>query len=157
MGKLFKSSQYVEDMVGAKFTETGLDPVLSLKIMSTTKASEVIKVSKASQETEFLTNDSNVVSIIVYEAAFERLDEEGQSKLIEGAISKISYDNDKDKIEIDKSDLNMINRMRHKYSNDVLDYFEQGIMAIEQIEEEEKEAKEAKKAEKYAKKVQQSA
>lgn len=152
MGKLFKSSDYVEDIVRTKFSETGLEPVLSLKVMSTTKSNELIKVGKASQETEFLTNDSNMVSVVVYEAAFEKLNEDGQLKTVEGAISKISYDGEKDKIIIDKSDMNMLNRMRHKYSNDVLDYFEQGVMAIQQIEQEEKDAKEAVKAEKASKK-----
>ena len=45
----------------------------------------------------------------------------------------------------------MLNRMRHKYDNDVLDTFETGVMVISQIEMEKKEAKEALKFEKQKK------
>ena len=145
MGKLFKSSDYVEDIVRDEFSKTGLEPVISLKVISTTKAKEVIKVSKSSQETEFLTNDSNMVTIVVYEKAFERMDEKGQRTLAEGAVSCIEYDSEKDKISVDKSEGNMFHRMRHKYDNSILDIFESASMAIQQIEEEEKAEREAKK------------
>ena len=151
MSKLFKSSDYVEDMIRTEFSNCGLEAYgIVLNVISTIKAKEVIKVSKASPETEFLTNKESMITITVYEQAFEKIDEDGQKKVVEGAISCISYDSEKDKINIDKSEGNMFHRMRHKYNNDVLNIFEQASLAIQQIEDEEKEAKEAAKEAKAA-------
>lgn len=153
MSKLYKSSDYVEDMAREAFSNAGLENYITLNVISTSKAKDVIKVSKASPETEFLTSSDGMVTITVYEEALEALDEHGQKLLMEGAVSCIDYDSEKDKIIIDKSELNLINRMRHKYNNDVLDIFEQGAMSIIAIEEKEKDEKEAAKAEKMAKKA----
>ena len=151
MSKLFNSSEDVESMVRAEFEKAGLDTLIKQNVIGTSKAREMIKISKASPETEFLTKREGMVTIVVYEAAFDRLDEKQQKFIVEGAVSCISYDSEKDKILLDKSEMNMLNRMRHKYNNDVLDAFETGVMAISQIEMEEKEAKEAKKFEKQDK------
>lgn len=151
MSKLFSSSDYVEDMVRKEFEKTSLDTCIKVNVISTSKGREIVKVSKASPETEFLTKHEGMVTVIVYEEALEKLSDKQQQLIIEGAVSCISYDNEKDKILIDKSEMNMLNRMRHKYDNDVLDTFETGVMVISQIEMEKKEAKEALKFEKQKK------
>lgn len=141
MSKLFQSSDYVEEMAEDAFNNASLNGLVRLNVISTSKAKELIKVSKVTPETEFLINKEGVVTLTVFEKAFERLDEDSQKKIMEGAVSCINYDSEKDKISIDKSELNMVNRMRHKYTNDILDIFEGGVMAIQQVEEEEKEEK----------------
>ena len=152
MAKFFESSDYVVDLVRDKFSDCGLEAYgLNLKVISTVKAKDVIQVAKASATTEFLTKEDQIITVIVYEKAFEKLDDDGQALLVEGAISCISYDSEKDKILIDKSASALLHRMRHKYGNDVLDVFEAGDLAIKQIKKKKKEEKERLKQEKMEK------
>jgi hypothetical protein len=63
---------------------------------------------------------------------------------MEGAISNISYDTDKDKLNVESDFAKEILRMRRKYQNYV-DVAEESYIVIETIEEEEKQRKEAER------------
>lgn len=141
MGKLFESSSYVVEMAEQLFSDAGLENFITLNVISTTKGKEIIKVIKASPETEFLTKKDDMITLVIYEEAFEQFEEEQQRKIMESYISCISYDSEKEKILIDKSELNMINRMRHKYDNSILDILESASEAIKQLDEKVKEKK----------------
>jgi hypothetical protein len=81
---------------------------------------------------------------MVYEEAFDRMSDEFKNKLMEGAISNISYDNEKDKLNVEGDIAKEIFRMRRKYENYV-DIVETSYLVVEQIEEEEKQRKEEEK------------
>ena len=66
---------------------------------------------------------------------------------MEGALSNISYDDEKDKVNVEGDIAKEIFRMRKKYDNYV-DMLEASYLAVEQIEEEEKQKKEEEKARK---------
>ena len=68
---------------------------------------------------------------------------------MEGCMSNISYDNERDKITVDTEFSHELFRMRRKYGN-YIDIAEEAEIVINQIEEEEKERKEAEKAQKAA-------
>lgn len=147
MSKIFKTSDDIADMIMSKFQETGLPQMgVDIKIMSLTKASSVIKVAKASATTDFLTDGGgSSIHVFVYEEAFDRLSDEMKNKLIEGALSNVSYDTEKDKMLLDTSQYGEVIRMRRKYS-DYLDMLEACTVVIASIEEEEKQKKEEAKA-----------
>lgn len=155
MGKIISSSEYVVNVVDEVVAEAGLASYgITVETMSTTKSKNPVKVSKANSTTEYLTKTSDVVCVEVYEAAFERLDDEMQKKLIEMYISAISYDSEKDKLTIQNNQfLNMFNMCR-KYGDEFIHVLESAYIAIQQIEDEEKEAKEREKEAKAAKKKQ---
>lgn len=145
MSKFFDSSDYVKEMAQAFFEKSGLAQMgLDLEVISITKASSVISVQKASALTEFRTKKQDTIHMIVFEQAFERLSQEQQQELVEGAISNISYDTEKDKINIDKSQYGEVLRMRQKFTNYV-DVIEIAQASIEQIAEEEKQRKQAER------------
>lgn len=149
MAKIFTSSDYVVEMVEKEFNNIGLANYgLNLKVMSLTKAKDVIKVSKASATTEFLANKDGMIQVFVYEEAFERLDEKAQKMLIEMALSNITYDTEKDKLNVETNPFIQVFNMRRKYGDDFLNSFEYSYAAIQQITEEEKARKEAAKEEK---------
>lgn len=153
MSKIFETSDEIVDMIEQQFSDCGLEQYgLTLKIMSLTKAKEVIKVSKASATTEFLTKKDGIIQLQVYEAAFDRLDEDAKLKLVEMALSNISFDPEKDKINIDSNPYNAIFRMRQKYGNGFVDILELSQIVIQTIDQEEKERKESELAAKKAKK-----
>ena len=120
--------------------------------MSTNKAKEIIKLSRANSKTEFILGKNDIIQVEVFEAAFERLSEEAKHTLTEMMFSNISFDLDKDKMEIDTNPFNQIFRMRQKYGNVILDHMELAALVMSQIAEEEQAAKDALKEAKKAKK-----
>lgn len=152
MSKIFKTSDDIAEMIMSKFNETGLPQMgVDIKIMSLTKANSVIKVSRASATTDFLTDGGgSSIHVFVYEEAFDRLSDDMKIKLIEGALSNVAYDTEKDKLLLDTSQYGEVIRMRKKYEN-YLDIVETGTLLIASIEDEEKQRKEEEKSLKKSK------
>lgn len=150
MAKLFETSKDIADLAQEKWENTGLAQMgIELKVISTPKAKSILKVQRANATTNYLTKKD--VILIVFEEAFDRLTEEHKNLLMEGAISNISYDTDKDKLNVDSDFAREIFRMRRKYQNYV-DVAEESYIVIETIEEEEKQRKEAERLAKREKK-----
>lgn len=146
MSKYFATSEDIKELAFKKFAETGLEPIgLNLKVISVPKAKGVLKISMASAATEYLLKEDMVVTLFIYEAAFDRLGDEFKEKLMEGVFSNLSYDSEKDKLNVDNSRYGEYVRMRRKYSN-YGDIIETAVMTVEQIDEEEKQRKEEEKA-----------
>ena len=150
MAKFFKTNDEILNLAQSKFEKTGLPQMgLELKVLSITKSKNVLKASKAGATLQYLTNKDAL--LIVYEEAFDRLSKEEQDILMEGALSNISYDTEKDKLNVEGDIAKEIFRMRKGYP-DYVDIMEASYLVIEQIEDEEKEKKEAEKAMKKKKK-----
>ena len=146
--KFFETSADIAELVQSKWEETGLAQMgIELKLISVTKAKTVLKASKAGATINYLTKKD--AFLIIYEEAFDRLSDEYKVKLLEGALSNISYDTEKDKLNVEGDIAKEIFRMRRKYENYV-DIMEASYGVISQIEEEERERKEAEKAQKAA-------
>lgn len=146
MAKLFETSQDIAELAQDKFEDTGLAQMgINLKVMSITKSKSILKASKASAIVQYLSNKD--AFLIIYEEAFDRLSDEMKEKLMEGALSNISYDTEKDRLNVEGDFAKEIFRMRKKYPNYV-DAAETAYLVIEQIEEEEKQKKEEEKARK---------
>ena len=153
MGKYFTTSEDIAEIVNRKFQETGLSGYgVNLKTLSVKKAKEVVKVSKASAATEFIAKKDDMIQLFIYEEVFDRLPDEVKDMLIEMALSNVSYDVDKDKLNVDTNPFNQIFSMRKKYGNVILDNLELASMLILQVKEEEKERKQAEREAKKAKK-----
>lgn len=148
MAKFFETSQDIAELVQSKWENTGLAQMgIELKLISVTKAKNVLKASKAGATINYLTKKD--AFLIIYEEAFDRLSDEYKERILEGALSNISYDTDKDKLNVETDIAKEFFRMRRKYENYV-DIMEASYLVINQIEEEEKERKEAEKAQKAA-------
>lgn len=148
MAKFFETSQDIAELIQSKWENTGLAQMgIELKLISVTKAKNVLKASKAGATINYLTKKD--AFLIIYEEAFDRLSDEYKERILEGALSNISYDTDKDKLNVETDIAKELFRMRRKYENYV-DIMEASYLVINQIEEEEKERKEAEKAQKAA-------
>ena len=146
MAKVFKTSEDIVELVENKFSETGLEPYgINLKILSTVKSKDLMTVAKESAKTEFLSKSNDLITITIYEALFDRLDDEAKDMLTEMYLSGISYDSDKDKITVDKNPVNLILNMRRIYGDDILNKVELVQMVMQEMIEEEKERKRAEK------------
>lgn len=146
MAKFFETNEQIVDLAQSKFEDTNLAQVgINLKVLSISKAKNVLKLSKAGATVHYLTNKD--VFLVVYEEAFDKLTQEMKDKLMEGALSNISYDFEKDKLNVEGDIAKEIFRMRRKYQ-DYVDVMESSYMVIEQIEDEERRRKEEEKLKK---------
>lgn len=144
MAKFFETSEDIKNLALTKFEETGLPQMgIELKLISVTKNKNVLKASKAGATVQYLTKKD--AFLIIYEEAFDRLTDEGKEKLMEGALSNISYDTEKDKLNVETDIAKEMFRMRRKYA-DYVDVLETSYAVISEIEEEEKQRKEEEKA-----------
>lgn len=136
MGKIFETEQSIKDLVEERFAKAGLEEIgLTLKVMSVTKQKEVVKVKKASDDTEFLINKTGSVLVFIYEAVFNQIDEETQTFLIDLALSNVSYNSEKDKISIDSNPYNCLFKARRKIGDRADEMLESSYLAISQYED----------------------
>lgn len=148
MAKFFETSQDIAELVQSKWENTGLSQMgIELKLLSVTKAKNILKASKAGATVNYLTRKD--AFLVIYEEAFDRLSDEFKEKLIEGCLSNISYDTEHDKLIVETDVAKELFRMRRKYENYV-DIMEASYLTIEQIEDEERQKKEEEKARKAA-------
>jgi hypothetical protein len=146
MAKFFETSQDVAELVQSKWEDTGLAQMgIELKLLSITKAKNILKASKAGATVNYLTRKD--AFLVIYEEAFDRLSDEFKEKLIEGCLSNISYDAEHDKLNVETDIAKEMFRMRRKYENYV-DIMEASYLTIEQIEDEERRRKEEEKLKK---------
>jgi hypothetical protein len=146
MAKFFETSQDIAELAQAKWEDTGLSQMgIDLKVISVTKSKNVLKATKAGATIQYLTKKDAI--LVVYEEAFDRLTDEYKEKLMEGAISNISYDTEKDKLNVEGDIAKEIFRMRRKFDN-YTDIMEASYIVMEEIEDEERRRKEEEKLKK---------
>lgn len=151
MAKYFELTEENQNLVDEKFQETGMHNGINLLMYGVPKAKEVIKVLKANPLAEKVGNCPDSVVCIIYEDAFDRLDQHTKELLVEDAFANVAYDSEKDKIIVGAPQIVVTVGGRRKYGEELLNAAETALYAIQQIEEEKKEAKEAKKAAKSRK------
>lgn len=153
MGKLFTTSEDICELITEEFSKTDLESYgINLSIMSTKKAKDVIKVTKASPTTEFIIKQEDVIQVCVYEAAFDRLTDDVKQRLVEMALSVVHFDSEKDKLTVESNPYIQLFNGSRKYGAEVaLNTIELSYAVIAQIEEEEKAKKEEEKASKKKK------
>ena len=140
MSKIFETDESIVNLARDRFEDTGLAHYgVDLKVMSLTKANQLVKVSKASATTEFLAKTSDCIQMFIYEEAFDKLDEKSNNLILEGALSIVSYDTEKERIVIDNAPFAEIFNMRRKYGDLYTDLLESTFELIKSIEEQKKE------------------
>lgn len=146
MAKFFETSEDIAALAQSKFEETGLPQMgIDLKVISVTKSKNVLKATKAGATIHYLTKKDAI--LVIYEEAFDRLSDEYKEKLMEGALSNISYDTERDKLNVDGDIAKEIFRMRRKFDN-YTDIMEASYIVIDEIEDEERRRKEEEKLKK---------
>ena len=146
MAKFFETSEDIAKLAQEKFEETGLPQMgIDLKVISVTKSKNVLKATKAGATIHYLTKKDAI--LVIYEEAFDKLTDEYKNKLMEGALSNISYDTERDKLNVDGDIAREIFRMRRQYEN-YTDIMEASYIVMEQIEDQERRRKEEEKLKK---------
>lgn len=152
--KHFELSEENEQLFSDLFRETGYDNYMQLKLIGTAKSKEVIKVARPNDVAKYVGHlPDDVVTIIVYEEAFDRLDEKNKKLLVKDALAMIQYDSEKDKISIGVPQIVVTVGGRQMFGDELINAAEMAVLAIQQIEDEKQELKEAEKARKAAEKA----
>lgn len=142
MAKIFKTSEDIAELAQDVFEETGLPQIgITMKVMSVPKQKQVIKVSKANATVEFIGKVNDCIILYIYEEAFDRMDDEGKKMLLESALCNVSFDTEKDKLNIESNPYKQVFSMRRKYGERFINIFETSNIIIDEIEEEKKQKK----------------
>ena len=144
MAKFGKVSKETQDLVDNVIEEIGLNNYMEFEVIST-KMKQLIKVSRAGKTAEYLSHKSDTVCIYIYEEAFDMLNNEQQTLLIKDALNLVSYDSEKDKINIGAPQITVTLGGRAMFGTPLIDAAETALLAIQQIADREKEEKELKK------------
>jgi hypothetical protein len=153
MAKLFKTSDDIFEEINKVWSETDCSQIgVRLKVISTQKAKQILKLSKASATTEYLIREQDVLTLVVYEEAWDRLNDEAKQLLLNGVFSVVYYDTEKEHLILDNTPYADLFNMRHAKDSkgeEYLDRYDNALEAsslvISQIEDEEKKKKEEEK------------
>ena len=146
MSKLMIASPEVDKIVQTIAAELGLSQIgIEFQTLNTRKAKEVVKISKASEITELMSKRQDLIIVIVYEKAFDLVDEKMQYMWLRMAMESVSYDSEKDKINIGCPSITVPLSFVEKYGETAINAAKLGLLTISQIEDEEKKQKEIEK------------
>ena len=147
------ASPDIQELVQEVANEMGLTQMgVEFQALNIKKSKEVVKVQKANEVTEILSDRETLVVVIVYEEAFDRVDEKERWMWIRQALDRVTYDAEKDKVSLVTPMVSVPLGFYPKYGNVALQNAELALLTIQQIEDEEKQRKEAEKALKKSKK-----
>lgn len=147
--KCFDLSDDNEQLIYDEFEETGLHNYVQLKVVGTAKSKELITVCTNAPVARWIGKiPDDTVNFVVYEEAFDRLDDETKKLVVRDALNAISYDTEKEKLSTRVPMLSVTAGGYAKYGEKLVKAQAIGVAAMLQIEEEKKAAKEAAKAEK---------
>ena len=155
--KLFNLSEENEEIFQDALEDAGLHNYMQLKTMGKNKQKELIKITRNNEVSRFAGNlPDDLINIVVYEEAFDKLDLEEKKLLAKDTMLGISYDDEKEKILIGVPQVIVTVAGRHNEGDKLIDAAEKGVMAIMEVEAErqrlKEEIKEKKAAERAAKK-----
>jgi hypothetical protein len=152
MAKMEIASPEIQELVENVAKEMGLTEIgIEFQALNVSRAKEVVKVQKASEVTEILSNKETLIIVIVYEEAFNRVTEKDRWMWIRQALDRISYDMEKDKVSLVTPMVSVPLGFYQKYGNVALENAELALLTIQQIEDEVKQRK-AEKAKAKSKK-----
>lgn len=153
MSKLSIASPEIDSLVQEVASEMGLSQIgIEFQTFNVRKAKEVVKISKASEITELMSKREDLVIVIVYEAAFDLVDDKTKHMWIRMALEPVSFDSEKDRINIGCPMITVPLSFAEKYKEEAINSAKLGLYTISQLDDMEKQRKEAEKAAKKNKK-----
>lgn len=152
MGKYSKASEELEEMVLEISNELGLAHMgIDFQALNVTKSKDVCKVVRANELAEYASKRKDLIFVICYEDAFDLVDDKTKYMWLRMAMENVSYDSEKDKINIGGPQIIVPLGFSEKYGNLAIDSAKLGLYTIAQIAEKKKEEAERKRAEKESK------
>lgn len=141
MAKFFEISEENEKLVNNEFESVGLQNYMNLKVVGVLKSKNIISISKANPIAEYVGKCPDTIICMIFEEAFDRLTDEMKTLLIKDALNTVSYDDEKEKINIGCPQVTVTLQGYVVHGQGLINAVESGIAAMKQVEEERKAAK----------------
>lgn len=152
MAKFTKADEEIQSMVHDIATELGLENSIDFEALYVPKASEVIQVVKASQITQHYAKRDDLVLLFIYADVFDAVDKETQKMWLRMAMDTVSYDEEKDKVNIGCAMITVPYGFYLKHKQAAIDASELALVTMKQIEDKKEQEKQEKKGKKKSKK-----
>jgi len=131
-----------QDLYTRLIANANLEHII-IAILADNKAKKITDTKKSSPLMKFRTGDD--VIIILNEKIFEQLPEDQQIIIAEESLAGISYNDEKDTIEIKKEDFNVFSGVMRKYGFETIETVRESVKSLYEVEKQaEDEAKNAK-------------
>ncbi len=140
----------IQKLVQEISSEMGLEQMIKFKTLNVTNAKKVVEIKMSNIITKALTDKE--VFVLVYEDAFDLVGDDVKYMWLRVALNAVSYDSEKEKINIESDNVKNLIEMYRKYGKTVIDNVELANLTIVQIQEQEKARKAEEKANKKSKK-----
>jgi hypothetical protein len=128
MAKLEFPHEDIRDAFNEVITETMLDNYINITIVANNKSKDVTKIAKCSPSEKLKTGDD--INIFVNELIFDLLSPVQQRMVIDEALSAISFNTEKDALEIKRPDVITFSGVLNKYSFDQWVVLKESIKTI---------------------------
>lgn len=120
----------------------GLNGLVNITVLADNKAKEIFKVNKANKLLQYRTGDD--VIIVLNEKIFEQLEPAQRLIVVEESLSAISFDIEKDILEVKQPDVKTFKGVLKKHTYATWEVVQESITTFYQMEkDEEKAAKDA--------------
>lgn len=113
---------------------------VKIKVLANNRLKEITKVAKANDLLKFMTDED--VIVLINESVFENLDDEQKLMVVEEAVTRIYFDEEKEKekVVLSSPDINTFSLLLRKYGYAKYETLHETIKAVfAQKEEEEAE------------------
>lgn len=144
MATFFEVFEDTKAIFDTLIVETELDRKINIKILGNNDLKELGKVVKAQDWVRHETG--NEVYIFLNEKVFEQLTDELKVIAAEEIIASISFNDETNKLSIDKPDITTYSLLLRKYGYPIYETLFESVKAVFAAIEEEKEQEKANKA-----------
>ena len=144
MSKIYKASDDVTNAVQSVIDKMGLTLYVQFSALHVTGQKQLIKVAKVSPTTEYFNQKPDNIIVYVNEEVYEMLEPKQREMLIANALYGVSYDDEKDKLNVAQPELNITVSGYQQYGQELLNAAEAVQLALQQIKEKKEEEKAAK-------------
>lgn len=144
MAKIETASPEIVKLVQDITMEMGLSNYVNFLTFNIDSQKEVVKLQIANNVVKKLTEKE--VVILVYEDAFDKVDEKTKYSWLRMALDNVVYDYEKDKVSISNQTISIPIGYYHKFGNIAVQQAELAILTIQEIEDERKRLKAEEKA-----------
>ena len=145
MGKAVLASPDIDNLVQEVAKELGLIQYGIEFVTMRKKSKEVVTVKKAGELFEAYVKKEKMLAVLVYEEAFDKVEEKDQWMWVRQALARVSYDLEKDKVSLNVPMLSVPLDFYQKYGNVAMQNAELALLTVQHLQDEEKQRKEEEK------------
>jgi len=112
---------------------------VNITVLADNTAKEIFKVNKANKLLQYRTGDD--IIIVLNEKIFDQLEPSQRLIVVEESLSGVSYDSEKDLLEVKQPDVKTFKGVLKKHTYAVWDVVQESIATLYQMERDEEQAK----------------